>query len=51
MNKKKQYTGDYLSLYDYLGCAAGGVLGQKIAYEAAKLKVNIKTKIIENPRI
>jgi hypothetical protein len=33
-----------------LGCAAGGVLGQKIAYEAAKLKVNIKTKIIENPR-
>jgi hypothetical protein len=50
MNKKKQYTGDYLSLYDYLGCAAGGVLGQKIAYEAAKLKVNIKTKIIENPR-
>jgi hypothetical protein len=50
MNKKKQYTGDYLSLYDYLGCAAGGILGQKIAYEAAKLKVNIKTKIIENPR-
>tara|TARA_B110000046_G_scaffold73058_1_gene80842 strand:+ start:1547 stop:1768 length:222 start_codon:yes stop_codon:yes gene_type:complete len=48
-NKVKQYTGDYLSLYDYLGCAAGGTLGQKIAYEAAKLKVNIKTKTIENP--
>ena len=49
MRNKKQYTGDYLSLYDYLGCAAGGELGQKIAYEASKLKINIKTKIIENP--
>ena len=43
-NKTKQYTGDYLSLYDYLGHAAGGELGQKIAYEAAKCKVNIQTK-------
>ena len=48
-NKAKKYTGDYLSLYDYLGCAAGGELGQRIAYEAAKSKINIKTKIIENP--
>ena len=40
---------NYLSLYDYLGHAAGGELGQKIAYEASKLKINIKTKIIENP--
>ena len=48
-NKAKKYTGDYLSLYDYLGCAAGGELGQKIAYEASKSKINIKTKIIENP--
>jgi hypothetical protein len=48
-NKAKKYTGDYLSLYDYLGCAAGGELGQRIAYEAAKSKVNIKTKTIENP--
>ena len=48
-NKVKKYTGDYLSLYDYLGCAAGGELGQKIAYEAAKNKINIKTKTIENP--
>ena len=48
-NKAKKYTGDYLSLYDYLGCAAGGELGQKIAYEAAKNKINIKTKSIENP--
>ena len=48
-NKAKTYTGYYLSLYDYLGCAAGGELGQRIAYEAAKSKVNIKTKTIENP--
>ena len=39
MENKKQYTGDYLSLYDYLGHAAGGELGQRIAYEAAK-KIN-----------
>ena len=48
-NKTKKYTGDYLSLYDYLGCAAGGILGQKIAYEAAKYKIDIKIKTIENP--
>ena len=48
-NKVKQYTGDYLSLYDYLGCAAGGELGRKIAFEATKNNINIKTKTIENP--
>ena len=48
MRNKKQYTGDYLSLYDYLGKAAGGELGRKIAYEAAKCKVDIQTKQIEN---
>jgi|TARA_R110002050_G_scaffold10490_1_gene35955 iron-sulfur cluster repair protein YtfE (RIC family) len=40
---------NYLSLYDYLGHAAGGELGQKIALEAAKSKIIIKTKSIENP--
>jgi|TARA_R110000764_G_scaffold6677_1_gene24861 hypothetical protein len=49
MRNKKQYTGDYLSLYDYLGCAAGGVLGQKIAFEATKNNINIKVKTIKNP--
>ena len=49
MRNKKQYTEDYLSLYDYLGHAAGGELGQKIAFEAAKKNINIKTKSIENP--
>ncbi len=50
MKNKKEYTGPYQSLYDYLGHAAGGELGQKIAYEAAKYKVTIQTKTIENPR-
>lgn len=48
-NKLKQYTGDYISLYDYLGYAAGGELGRKIAYEAAKCKVNIQNKKISLP--
>ena len=50
MKNKKEYTGPYQSLYDYLGHAAGGELGQKIAYEAAKCKVNIQLKSIKNPR-
>jgi len=48
-SKTKQYTGDYLSLYDYLGHAAGGELGRKVAYEAAKCNVNIQNKTINNP--
>ena len=48
MKTKKEYTGEYLSLYDYLGHAAGGELGRKIAYEAAKCDVIIHTKQITN---
>ena len=48
MKTKKEYTGEYLSLYDYLGHAAGGELGRKIAYEAAKCDVIIHTKQIKN---
>ena len=48
MKTKKQYTGEYLSLYDYLGHAAGGELGRKIAYEAAKCNITIHTKQIKN---
>lgn len=39
MEKQKQYTGDYISLWDHLGHAAGGKLGQKVAYAAAKAGV------------
>jgi hypothetical protein len=37
--KQKQYTGDYISLWDHLGHAAGGRLGQKVAYAAVKAGV------------
>ena len=40
MKKQKQYTGDYISLWDHLGHAAGGKLGQKVAYAAVKAGVN-----------
>ncbi len=36
MEKKKQYTGKYISLFDHLGHAAGGELGTKVAYAAVK---------------
>ncbi len=48
MKNKKEYEGPYLSLYDYLGQAAGGELGRKVAYEAAKCDVLIHTKQIKN---
>jgi hypothetical protein len=49
MKNKKHYIGVYKSLYEYLGHAAGGELGQKVAYEAAKNNIKIQTKEIENP--
>ena len=48
MKNKKEYKGEYLSLYDYLGQPAGGELGRKIAYEAAKCNVVIHSKHISN---
>jgi len=38
-----------LSLYDYLGRAAGADLGKEVATQAAKEKVGFKTKTIKNP--
>ncbi len=49
MKNKKEYTGDYLSLYDYLGHGEGAELALKIADEAAECKVNIKFKSIDDP--
>jgi|TARA_B110000259_G_scaffold185945_1_gene236077 hypothetical protein len=34
MEEKKVYGGEFISLYDHLGHAAGGKLGQKVAYAA-----------------
>jgi hypothetical protein len=40
---------EMLSLYDYLGRAAGADLGKEVATQAAKEKVGFKTKTIKNP--
>jgi Ran GTPase-activating protein (RanGAP) involved in mRNA processing and transport len=42
-------SNEMLSLYDFLGKAAGGSLGKAVADEAAKKKVKFKTKYVKNP--
>ena len=39
-----------LSLYDYLGTAAGKELGKQIAESAASMGVKIQVKSITNPK-
>jgi hypothetical protein len=39
-----------MSLYDYLGYAAGSELGKKVAETAVALKETIKTRTITNTR-
>ena len=38
-----------ISLYDYLGPAAGAALGQQVAYAAAKAGVVTETRQVSNP--
>ena len=45
--EKKIYGGEFISLYDHLGHAAGGKLGQKVAYAAVKAGVKQQVKILE----
>ncbi len=45
--EKKIYGGEFISLYDHLGHAAGGKLGQKVAYAAIKAGVKHQVKILE----
>ena len=40
---------EMLSLYDFLGKAAGASLGKAVATKAAEKKVKFKTKYISNP--
>ena len=40
---------EMLSLYDYLGHAAGSELGRQVAYQAAKEKVSHDTRYVKNP--
>ena len=50
MNENNDKSGTkYVSLYEYLGHAAGKELGQKVAYEAAKAGIIPETKEVSNP--
>jgi hypothetical protein len=40
---------EYLSLYDYLGRAAGGELGKAVATSATKAGVAAQTRYVKNP--
>ena len=47
MKKQKEYSGEYVSLYDHLGHAAGGELGKKVAYAAAIANVKHAVKEVK----
>jgi hypothetical protein len=50
MNENNNESGTkYVSLYEYLGHAAGKELGQKVAYEAAKAGIKPGTREVSNP--
>ena len=44
MKKNQKYSGEFISLYDHLGHAAGGKLGQKVAYAAIRSGVKHQVK-------
>ena len=46
---KTENNMEKISLYDYLGHAAGGDLGQQVAYAAAKAGVVTETRQVSNP--
>lgn len=41
---------EMMSLYDFLGRAAGGELGKQVAEAAAKAKVGFELKEVSNPK-
>lgn len=41
---------DFISLYDYLGQAAGSVLGKQVADYASKNKVPHQVRYVSNPK-
>ena len=48
-NIKIDKTMEKISLYDYLGHAAGSDVGQQVAYAAAKAGVLTETRQVSNP--
>ena len=49
MNITMEQGEEYMSLYDYLGRAAGSALGEEVAKEATKQKIKLGTREISNP--
>ena len=41
---------EYLSLYDYLGKAAGNELGKEVAAAASKAGIKLQTREVDNPK-
>jgi hypothetical protein len=41
---------EYLSLYDYLGKAAGSELGKQVASAASKADIKMESRTVENPK-
>ena len=48
--KKKEKIMEMLSLYDYLGHAAGPELGRQVAYAAAKAGIKSEMTEVSNPK-
>ena len=49
MNITMEQGEEYMSLYDYLGHAAGSALGEEVAKKATKQKIKLGTREISNP--
>jgi len=41
---------EYLSLYDYLGHAAGNELGKEVATAASRAGIKLETREVSNPK-
>jgi len=48
-NKREKISMEKISLYDYLGHAAGSDVGQQVAFAAAKAGVITETRQVSNP--
>ena len=48
-NKREKISMEKVSLYDYLGHAAGSDVGQQVAFAAAKAGVLTETRHVSNP--
>jgi hypothetical protein len=49
MNITMEQGEEYMSLYDYLGHAAGRALGEEVAKEATKQNIKLSKRDISNP--